>query len=189
MPGYRDRCERVSRRAVYSPTVARTCPFLRVIVGLVQGLGDILGRRIAIASMTAVLFSSALPVTGALAQGFERPPLRSRAHSRHQAPARNYTIATPVGSDGFMRIYIGEDVLLGDFTVIGDALMRTRQVELAALAELESRQQFRSVQQVAGRAGAEPDQDTPAISSPIPARPSATPSPASARCSARSAPA
>jgi len=74
---------------------------------------------------------------GANAQGFERPPSFDPARiAGIKATGANYTITKPVTSDGFMRVYAVKSPY-GEFTVIGDALMRTRIVELAALAELE----------------------------------------------------
>lgn len=48
----------------------------------------------------------------------------------------NYTIANPVKSDGFLRIYLLQTPY-GDFTVYGDAMVRMRIAELAAVYELD----------------------------------------------------
>ncbi|MGZ5809691.1 MAG: hypothetical protein ACXWJW_04700 [Xanthobacteraceae bacterium] len=85
----------------------------------------------------AGLLGSTLPVAGAVAQNLERPPSFDPARIAGIVPAAdNYTIAKPVQSDGFMRIYAVKSSY-GDFIVISDQLMRVRQVELAALAALE----------------------------------------------------
>ncbi len=83
---------------------------------------------------------AALCATGAaipaFAQNVERPPSFDPARiAGIKAVGENYRIANPVGSDGFMRLYVVK-AQAGDITVIGDALMRTRMVELGALAEL-----------------------------------------------------
>ncbi len=79
----------------------------------------------------------AAPAAAVRAQGFERPPSFDPARiAGIRATGPNYTIAKPVASDGFMRVYTLRTPY-GDFTVIGDALMRMRMVEMAAMAELE----------------------------------------------------
>jgi len=71
------------------------------------------------------------------AQSFERAPSYDPARIPGiKASGENYVIANPVTSDGFMRMYVLK-TNRGDFTVIGDALMHARMVELGALAELE----------------------------------------------------
>jgi hypothetical protein len=99
-------------------------------------MGDTLKQR---ASMMLAAAAVALAAsTAALhAQGFERATSFDPARIpgiRVSGP--NYVINNPVTSDGFMRIYVLK-TSYGDFTVIGDALMRTRLVELAALVELD----------------------------------------------------
>jgi hypothetical protein len=91
---------------------------------------------IALSLFIAAGLPFALPAPLA-AQGFERAPTFNPARlAGIKASAENYRIANPVTSDGFMRIYLLK-TSYGDFTVIGDTLMRARSVELAALAELE----------------------------------------------------
>jgi len=71
------------------------------------------------------------------AQSYERPTSFSPSGIPGIKPSgSNYAIASPVVSDGFMRIYTFKSAY-GDFAAIGDALAQTRIVELAALAELE----------------------------------------------------
>jgi hypothetical protein len=89
-------------------------------------------RAIAIAAVAATVAGAATA-----AEKFERP----RAFKANLIPGiaargQNYTIANPVTSDGFMRIYTVK-TSYGDFQVIGDALMKARHFELAALNELE----------------------------------------------------
>lgn len=48
----------------------------------------------------------------------------------------NYTLLSPVQSDGFLRIYVLKTPY-GDFTVYSDAMVRVRIVELAAVNELD----------------------------------------------------
>lgn len=91
------------------------------------------GFKFLFAAAIALAFAVAAP---AQAQNVERPPSFDPARIPGIKPTgENYTIAKPVGSDGFMRIYIVKTPL-GDNAVIGDALMRQRVVEMAALAEL-----------------------------------------------------
>jgi hypothetical protein len=91
------------------------------------------GLRFPLAAIISAAFAMAAP---AQAQNIERPPSFDPARIPGiKATGSNYTIAKPVGSDGFMRIYVVK-TRLGDNAVIGDALMRQRMVEMAALAEL-----------------------------------------------------
>ena len=87
------------------------------------------------AAVLAATFVAAIPAQAQ--QKVERPtsydPTRIPGI---RATGENYRIANPVNSDGFMRIYVVK-TKLGDSAVIGDALMRQRIVEMAALAELE----------------------------------------------------
>jgi len=53
-----------------------------------------------------------------------------------QAKGPNYSIAAPVRSDGFLRLY-GVRSPYGDFGVTSDAMMQVRQRELAAILELD----------------------------------------------------
>lgn len=89
--------------------------------------------------LTGLAAAIALTASTALlnAQGFERPTSFDPARiSGIKAGGPNFVINKPVISDGFMRIYALK-TSYGDFTVIGDALMRARIVELAALTELD----------------------------------------------------
>jgi hypothetical protein len=71
------------------------------------------------------------------------------------AGGQNYTIKSPVTSDGFMRIYVFSTPW-GEFSAIGDGLMRTRQFELAALRELEKITQSDSFNKALAEAGIAP---------------------------------
>jgi hypothetical protein len=98
---------------------------------------NVVGKSNAIAWMAAALCAMALSASPATAQTFERPPTFDPAKIPGITPSdENYTIARPVMSDGFMRIYNVKSSY-GDFTVVSDDLMRVRRVELAALAALE----------------------------------------------------
>ena len=77
------------------------------------------------------------PRLRAFAQDFEKP----RSFQANQIPGiaaggQNYTIKSPVTSDGFMRIYVFTTPW-GEFSAIGDGMMRQRQRELAALGQLQ----------------------------------------------------
>ena len=70
------------------------------------------------------------------------PPIRGAAQLRPTripgiaAGGQNYTIKNPVTSDGFMRIYVFTTPW-GEFSAVGDGMMRQRQRELAALGQLQ----------------------------------------------------
>ena len=53
-----------------------------------------------------------------------------------RAAGPNYSILSPVRSDGFLRIYSVRSSY-GDFTVVSDAMMQRRIRELAAIIELD----------------------------------------------------
>ena len=90
-------------------------------------------KAFSVAALAAIV---APPLAPALAQNVERAPSFDPARIPGiKATGENYRIANPVTSDGFMRLYVVK-ATPGDVTVIGDALMRTRTVELGALAEL-----------------------------------------------------
>ena len=86
----------------------------------------------------ALLFcclSIALP---SWAMAFETPPATEvEAILGADASGPNYRIASPVHSDGFMRIFV-LDTAYGAFQVEGDDLIRTRIRELAALRKLQA---------------------------------------------------
>jgi hypothetical protein len=73
----------------------------------------------------------------AAAESYERPPSFNAAQIRGiKRVGSNYTILTPVRSDGLLRIYVLKTPY-GRFRVQGDEMMRMRQNELYALARLE----------------------------------------------------
>jgi hypothetical protein len=75
--------------------------------------------------------------TAVPAQQFEGPPSFNAAQlSGVKRVGANYTIRTPVRSDGLLRIYVLATPY-GDITVNGDEMLRMRINELNALAELE----------------------------------------------------
>ncbi len=107
-------------------------------------------------SLSAALALAAVGPARLAAQGFERAPSFDPARlAGIRASAENYQIANPVSSDGFMRIYLLK-TSYGDFTVIGDTLMRARSVELAALAELEKVSTSDSFNRALAEAGLSP---------------------------------
>lgn len=74
---------------------------------------------------------------GANAQKFEAPPSYNAAQIRGiDRVGENYTIKTPVRSDGLMRNYVLATPY-GELNVAGDAMLRMRLTELHALALLE----------------------------------------------------
>jgi hypothetical protein len=90
------------------------------------------GLRV-LAPAALILLAPAL----AAAESYERPPSFNAAQIRGiKRVGSNYTILTPVRSDGLLRIYVLKTPY-GRFTVQGDEMMRMRQNELYALARME----------------------------------------------------
>lgn len=88
--------------------------------------------RLAAPALVALL----APV-GASAQKFEAPPSYNAAQIRGlDRVGENYTILTPVRSDGLMRDYV-VTTPYGEVAAAGDAMLRMRLTELHALALLE----------------------------------------------------
>jgi hypothetical protein len=97
-----------------------------------------ISRRLALGAALLCLspVSFGLPV-GALAQGFEQPPSFSPDKIPGLRPSgTNYTVKSPVRSDGLLRVYVLATPY-GDITVHGDQMLKMRLNELVALAELE----------------------------------------------------
>jgi hypothetical protein len=89
-------------------------------------------RELWLASAMALMAPAA-----ASAQKFEAPPSYNAAQIRGiDRVGENYTIKTPVRSDGLMRNYV-LTTPYGELTVAGDAMLRMRLTELRALALLE----------------------------------------------------
>ena len=87
--------------------------------------------------LAAPLLLVLIPAAGAAAQKFEAPPSYHAAQIRGiDRVGENYTIKTPVRSDGLMRNYV-LTTPYGEMTVAGDAMLRMRVNELHALALLE----------------------------------------------------
>ncbi len=93
---------------------------------------------------------------GALGAEIERPASYSPGKIPGISPsAPNYTIANPVRSDGFLRIYTVRSPY-GDFTVVSDAMMQMRIRELAAVAELDKLTESNEFNNALGQAGLAP---------------------------------
>lgn len=74
---------------------------------------------------------------GAFAQGFEQPPSLAPGKLPGLRPSgTNYTVKSPVRSDGLLRVYVLATPY-GDITVHGNEMLKMRLNELVALAELE----------------------------------------------------
>jgi hypothetical protein len=85
----------------------------------------------------APLFFIAAQAGAALAQPFEAPPSFNAAQIRGiDRVGANYTVQTPVRSDGLMRNYVLATPY-GEIRAQGDAFLKMRLNELAALALLE----------------------------------------------------
>jgi hypothetical protein len=93
---------------------------------------------------------------GALAAEIERPASFSPGKIPGiRASGPNYTIASPVRSDGFLRVYNVRSPY-GDFTVVSDAMMQVRIQELAAIAELDKLTESTEFNNALGQAGLAP---------------------------------
>jgi hypothetical protein len=104
------------------------------------------------AAATAVLFAMA----GAVAAEIERPASFSPGKIPGiKASGPNYTILSPVRSDGFLRIY-NVRATYGDFTVVSDAMMQMRTREIAAVAELDKLTESAEFNNALGQAGLAP---------------------------------
>lgn len=97
-----------------------------------------------------------LPAAATAAETYERPPSFNAA----QIPGikrvgSNYTVLTPVRSDGLLRLYV-VTTPYGKFNVQGDEMMRMRQNELYALARLEKVSNSESFGKALAEAGLSP---------------------------------
>ena len=109
-------------------------------------------------SMLRVLAPLALLLLpeAALAQSYEKPPSFNAAQIRGiKRVGTNYTIQTPVRSDGLLRIYV-LTTPYGKLEVEGDEMMRMRQNELYALAQLEKVSNSESFGRALAEAGLSP---------------------------------
>jgi hypothetical protein len=109
-------------------------------------------------ALRAALLPAAMLVPAAplLAEPFERPPSFAADKIRGIKPVGvNYTIKSPVRSDGLFRIYV-ISTPHGEFTVQGDQLMHARITELAALHELEKLSQSDQFSRALVNAGLSP---------------------------------
>jgi hypothetical protein len=105
----------------------------------------------ALAPLALVLVPAA-----ALAETYEKPPSFNAAQIRGiKRVGTNYTIETPVHSDGLLRIYV-LTTPYGKLTVQGDEMMRMRQNELYALAQLEKVSNSESFGKALAQAGLSP---------------------------------
>ncbi|HWV51026.1 hypothetical protein, partial [Pseudorhodoplanes sp.] len=105
------------------------------------------------AAATAAIFAVA---TAAFGAEIERPATYSPGKIPGiVASAPNYTIANPVRSDGFLRVYTVRSSY-GDFTVVSDAMMQIRMRELAAVAELDKLTESTEFNNALGQAGLAP---------------------------------
>ena len=98
----------------------------------------------------------ALFASGAAHAQFEKPrSFQANLIPGIAASGQNYTIKNPVTSDGFMRIYVFTTPW-GEFSAIGDAMMRQRQRELAALGQLQQVTESDSFNRALAEAGISP---------------------------------
>lgn len=120
-------------------------------------------------------FVSCLFALGALqaspdarAEQFERPPSVNAENIPWLIPnGNNYSVASPVNSDGFLRIYVLKTPY-GEFPVHGDAMLRLRLRELATLSDLEKVSNSESFNKALVEAGLSPIKYTGAfIANPV----------------------
>lgn len=104
-----------------------------------------------------ILLMAALSLPAiALAAEIERPvSFKAGSIPGIRASGPNYSITSPVHSDGFLRIYNVRSSY-GDFRVVSDAMMQTRIRELAATAEIDKLTQSAEFNKALGEAGIAP---------------------------------
>jgi hypothetical protein len=96
-----------------------------------------MSRRLALAAWLCLGVPLAGGQVGALAQGFEQPPSFAPDKIPGLRPSGpNYTVKSPVRSDGLLRVYVLATPY-GDIQVHGDQMLKMRLNELVALSELE----------------------------------------------------
>ncbi len=112
--------------------------------------------RSAFLAASAILAAQILAPDAAFAADFEKPrSFQANLIPGISASGQNYTIKSPVTSDGFMRIYVFTTPW-GEFSAIGDGLMRQRQFELAALGQLQKVTESDSFNRALAEAGMSP---------------------------------
>jgi hypothetical protein len=112
---------------------------------------NLYSTRFGAAAMAAMVVSF-----GALAAEVERPATYSPGKIPGiRAAGPNYTILSPVRSDGFLRIY-NVNTPYGNFAVTSDAMMQVRIRELAAIAELDKLTESNEFNNALGQAGLAP---------------------------------
>ena len=114
-------------------------------------------RKRASAGIGAVAMAALVSISfGALAAEVERPATYSPGKIPGiRASGPNYTILSPVRSDGFLRIY-NVNTPYGNFAVTSDAMMQVRIRELAAVAELDKLTESNEFNNALGQAGLAP---------------------------------
>lgn len=104
----------------------------------------------------AALAAVVLTAVGASGAEIERPATFSPGKVPGiKASGPNYTITSPVRSDGFLRIY-NVNSAYGNFTVVSDSMMQVRIRELAAVAELDKLTESNEFNNALGQAGLAP---------------------------------
>jgi len=104
------------------------------------------------AATAAIVFMT----SGAIGAEIERPAAFNPGKIPGiKASGPNYTITSPVRSDGFLRVYNVRSAY-GDFTVVSDAMMQMRIRELAAIAELDRLTESAEFNKALGEAGLAP---------------------------------
>jgi hypothetical protein len=112
--------------------------------------------RSALKSSFVALAAVLVLPAGAGAAEVERPASFNPANIPGiRAQGSNYTIANPVRSDGFLRIYSVRSSY-GDFQVTSDAMMKVRIRELAAVAEIDKLTESNEFGKAMGEAGLAP---------------------------------
>lgn len=103
-----------------------------------------------------VAVAFAVMSSGAWSAEIERPATFSPGKIPGiKASGPNYTITSPVRSDGFLRIY-NVNSAYGNFTVVSDSMMQVRIRELAAVAELDKLTESNEFNNALGQAGLAP---------------------------------
>jgi hypothetical protein len=115
-----------------------------------------LGAAIAVLPLAALLPAADAAQAQGRGQGYETPPSFSAATiSGIKRTGPNYSIASPVTSDGLLRVYTFK-TKYGDYVAHGDAMAAMRINELRALAALEQVSGSKTFAEALAKAGISP---------------------------------
>ncbi len=113
-------------------------------------------RLLPVAAGRLAVMAAALSFTATAAQCFERAPAFDVTKIPGiRASGPNYSIVSPVHSDGFLRVY-NLKTPYGDLVVNGDAMLQVRLIELAAVDQLDKVNNSEAFNRALAEAGLRP---------------------------------